>query len=235
MRNKIIILVILIVLVCFVLIFYFALAKISRCVPVFKHAKNLYSINMSINKDYFNNGDWYEFYEGQLYSNYDYQRDADLHREVLEYRNKSGASLIIYPNHIAANVKEEYECSGKDSDFCSNLIMNRLQEIKDAGFLKLSDEDIKNIGQAAEENSIITEVGFLQLGLIKIPPMKWLSYHDSGCIDLDNASPNIVLFGKIVLFSNRSVNYLISAITVLIVLFLLGLYIIKRRKASLIF
>lgn len=230
MRNKITLLVILIL--SSILMFYFVPPMrcflVSRCLSPFKYAKNLYVISSSIDKDYFNNGDWYEFYRGQLYSNYDYQRNPELHGRVLKYREDSDADMIINPNRIVIGIKEKYKCGGKDRDFCSNLITNKLQEIKDAGFLKLSDKDIENIGQVAEENSIIAKVGFFQLGPVKIPPMKWVSYSDSEC----DVEPDIVFFGRIVLFSDQFVGCLslIFIIVVLLIILLLAIHIKKKAK-----
>jgi len=229
MRNKIILLVILILSSIFM--FYFVPPMrcflVSRCLSPFKYAKNLYVINSSIDKDYFNNGDWYDFYKGQLYSNYDYQRNPELHAEVLEYRYKQDANLTIYPDRIVISIKEKYKCGGKDRDFCSNLITDRLQEIKDAGFLKLSNKDIENIDQVAEENSIIAKVGFFQLGPVKIPPMKWVSYRDSEC----DVEPDIVFFGKIVLLSDQFVGCL-SLIFIIIVLLIIPLWAIHIKKKA---
>jgi len=200
------------------LIFLFA-SKTNACVSPFQFAKNFYLINLSVQKNNQSDGDWHSFYKGKLYSNIDFQKDAELHRRIISDRETSESEITIYPKHMEFSVKESYDCQGVDKDFCQGLIVKNLQKLKSAGYLETSDKEILSIGKSALANSSISKVGIIQVGFLKIPPLKWVSWGDDTCYNLDNTGFPIFFFWKYV-------NLLVFALVVIIAI--VAVFVIKK-------
>lgn len=233
MKNKIIFLIVLLIF------FGLFIKEINACIPIFEFSKNLYLVKTKIDKkslvvlneghynDEIINGDWWTVYNGEIYSNKDFQGNPEVHKKFLEHEDETGIFAVINLNHIAISIKDTYECDGKDSRFCLNGVIDKIREIKNAGLISISDKDVENIEKIANPNSIITKTGFFQLGLLKIPPIGWVSYYDNRCIDVDDSEPTIVFLGNVVFVGNRIINYLVTLILAVVIIFIILL--VKRN------
>ena len=193
------------------------------CIPSLDY-KNLYSINISIDKTYFKNGDWYNFYEGKLYSNYDYKDNPTLHTEILEYQKEEVVNMTISPNHISFYVDASKDCKGYDKYLCNNLVVDELKKLQTAGLIDIINDEISEIKSVASAQTIITKVGYFKYSLLETPPSHWVSYYDSNCFDLDHASPQLVIAGSVIM--GPYFTY-ISIVLTILVFFLFARLVLK--------